>query len=329
MSIGWTNRRRAFGPWVIGSGLLVSTLAACGSDAGGSTNGGTQRQQLEAYVKAERKAICTVYASCCTEAERAHATPISAFVFAGPEAWTEAGCLAALEQLFPATQQAAYFESQIEQGTATWDPSKVDACIAAWESCTIPRLKKAGFWGEACPEPPIVPTRKLGEPCQSYADCAEGTCADDGGAKRCVPMPVAGSACLEVEKDLKACDDSAYCKAGSDECLPLGPIGASCTGNWECASGECHSRPFEVGMCAESTICDGDGTNDEGLVLADCSETDRTTGRGIACELNTAGTWTCACDDGTGSQTSCEAKFDVAQQNDPRGTCRALGCCGF
>jgi hypothetical protein len=263
-----------------------------------------------------------VYTGCCTTAERAYATPISVLLFAGPEADTLEGCLAFYEAFVPSASAVDFLEEQLASGRARWDASKLGPCLAEWSGCGIPRVRRAGVWGEGCAEPPVVSARAIGEACRSVVDCVDGTCEDGV----CVAPPAVGEACGLVKGQPLACAHGAYCDPLTSRCAALVEAGAPCTAKSACATAECHGKPSEAGVCSAATICDGDGTNDPALVLGTCSKSEPGLGS-IACELGTSSVWRCVCDDGQGTTSTCEVPFDRAQQSQPEGACTNFGCC--
>jgi hypothetical protein len=102
----------------------------------------------------------------------------------------------------------------------------------------------------------------------------------------------------------------------------LGEKGDACTTHHQCATGECHGKPFETGACTEPTLCDGNTKNDADVALGVCSDSSI----GIDCTLVTASAWECTCTPSSGPTTTCETPFDHAQTQNGD-TCAVVNCC--
>lgn len=295
--------------------------AACASNETAAT-APTVHDELVAYLDAERLALCETATTCCSETERRYGNRFTALLFAPPNLSTTEACLAELEKLVPASMLLGVVENALADGRATFDPSKVDACLAEWAGCAIPLVHKAGALATRCSVTPLIPAVQLGGACVTSADCVEGGCTGPAGKRTCAALPKEGEACAEVDGVPKGCADPLTCSDASKTCVKLGELGAPCAMHDDCASGECHGRPFEEGHCAKPTLCNGDVTDDPDVVVAACDDSML----GIACELGTADAWSCTCTPESGPTTTCAVPFKTEQVSGAD-TCAVINCC--
>ncbi len=93
-----------------------------------------------------------------------------------------------------------------------------------------------------------LPKAAPGENCVAYDDCEDGLYCD-GRAQQCRRLPEAGGDCSS-RGSFYRCAPGASCEfsgTGDDTCAALRPVGADCSSNGLCLSGECDFGPLPDG----------------------------------------------------------------------------------
>jgi hypothetical protein len=136
----------------------------------------------------------------------------------------------------------------VRAGTTSWDPTKFDACIAAWSklnaSCSVFLFDFAKTY---LPCEQLFPgSRALGSPCTQSSECAVGDaytyCDTTSHTCKEVRIQAIGGSCNYTDtKTVRLCDVGGYCPLTGTpptSCLAAKALGDSCVGgSLECGFG--------------------------------------------------------------------------------------------
>lgn len=178
----------------------------------------------------------------------------------------------------------------------------------------------------------VTPDSDLGAPCVADGDCIGGRCFDGvccdsecgGSCEQCnAPGQLGRCGAAPAESADVACDAGRLC-AGRGQCLL--PLGASCSLNGECLSGECGAALAGGGVCCDAVCADGQRCSATGS----CVDAPRADGNacvsGTDCQSGSCVGGRCcesACD-GTCQACSGLGDCNVNPGNDDR--CAAIDC---
>ncbi len=188
--------------------------AGSGGDAAGSGGGGgsTSGPAFEDLPPLLAQAMCSIVETCMGE-------DIVAGIYG--EGMCEDRVVASVED-----GDFGYTGDAIAAGRVTYNPDRVDACLASIQSAGCDFNATRFMRNDACGEV-LVGAVEAGGECGVEQDCLGDTfCKLDSCPGICTPLLAAGSSCQDDDQ----CQEGLHCSDNTEKCATVAAEGAACGG---------------------------------------------------------------------------------------------------